>query len=29
VAELTPVLYAFKAGRMTVSRKPAQLHQEP
>jgi len=28
VAELTPVLYAFKAGRMTVSRKPAQLHGE-
>jgi cytosine deaminase len=26
VAEVAPVLYAFKAGRMTVSRKAAQLH---
>jgi cytosine deaminase len=28
VAEVAPVLYAFKAGRMTVSREPAQLHRE-
>jgi cytosine deaminase len=27
VAELAPVLYAFKRGRMTVSRQPAQLHR--
>ena len=27
VAELTPVLYAFKRGRKTVSRQPAQLHR--
>lgn len=27
VAELTPVLYAFKRGRQTVSRQPAQLHR--
>lgn len=27
VAELTPVLYAFKRGRQTVSRRPAQLHR--
>jgi cytosine deaminase len=27
VAELAPVLYAFKRGRMTVSRAPAQLHR--
>jgi cytosine deaminase len=27
VAELTPVLYAFKRGRMTVSRQPARLHR--
>src|SRR6516225_9875335 len=27
VAELTPVLYAFKRGRKTVSRQPAILHQ--
>jgi cytosine/creatinine deaminase len=26
VAELTPVLYAFKGGRKTVSRQPAMLH---
>jgi cytosine/creatinine deaminase len=28
VAELAPVLYAFKAGRITVSREPARLHRE-
>ena len=27
VAELTPVLYAFKRGRQTVSRQPATLHR--
>ena len=27
VAELSPVLYAFKRGRKTVSRQPATLHQ--
>jgi len=27
VAELAPVLYAFKRGRMTVSREPAKLHR--
>jgi cytosine/creatinine deaminase len=27
VAELAPVLYAFKRGHMTVSREPAQLHR--
>jgi cytosine/creatinine deaminase len=27
VAELTAVLYAFKRGRMTVSRQPAMLHR--
>jgi cytosine deaminase len=27
VAELAPVLYAFKRGRMTVSRRPATLHR--
>ena len=27
VAELTPVLYAFKRGRKTVSRQPAMLHR--
>ena len=27
VAEVAPVLYAFKRGRMTVSRAPAQLHR--
>jgi cytosine deaminase len=27
VAELVPVLYAFKRGRMTVSRMPAKLHR--
>jgi cytosine deaminase len=27
VAELTPVLYAFKRGRKTVSRQPATLHR--
>ena len=27
VAELAPVLYAFKRGRMTVSRAPATLHR--
>jgi cytosine deaminase len=27
VAELAPVLYAFKRGRMTVSREPARLHR--
>jgi cytosine deaminase len=26
IAELSPVLYAFKRGRMTVSRTPAKLH---
>ena len=26
VAELAPVLYAFKSGRLTVSRRPAVLH---
>jgi cytosine/creatinine deaminase len=29
VAEVAPVLYAFKRGRMTVSRAPAQLHRAP
>jgi cytosine deaminase len=29
VAEISPVLYAFKAGRMTVSREPARLHRKP
>jgi cytosine/creatinine deaminase len=28
VAEVAPVLYAFKGGRLTVSREPAQLHRE-
>jgi len=28
VAEVAPVLYAFKAGRMTVSREPARLHRK-
>ena len=27
VAELAPVLYAFKSGRRTVSRQPAKLHR--
>ena len=27
VAELAPVLYTFKRGRMTVSREPAKLHR--
>jgi len=27
VAEVAPVLYAFKRGRMTVSREPAKLHR--
>jgi cytosine/creatinine deaminase len=27
VAELAPVLYAFKRGRKTVSRQPATLHR--
>jgi cytosine deaminase len=27
VAEMAAVLYAFKRGRMTVSREPAQLHR--
>ena len=27
VAELTPVLYAFKRGRRTVTRTPAVLHR--
>jgi cytosine deaminase len=27
VAELVPVLYAFKRGRMTMSRTPAKLHR--
>jgi cytosine/creatinine deaminase len=27
VAELAPVLYAFKLGRKTVSRQPAALHR--
>jgi cytosine/creatinine deaminase len=27
VAEVASVLYAFKSGRMTVSREPAQLHR--
>ncbi|MFY9895820.1 MAG: amidohydrolase family protein [Xanthobacteraceae bacterium] len=27
VAEITPVLYAFKRGRKTVSRQPAMLHR--
>jgi cytosine/creatinine deaminase len=27
IAELTPVLYAFKRGRKTVSRQPAMLHR--
>jgi cytosine deaminase len=27
VAELAPVLYAFKRGRRTVSRQPAILHR--
>ncbi|HMK79219.1 MAG TPA: amidohydrolase family protein [Xanthobacteraceae bacterium] len=29
VAELAPVLYAFKRGRMTVSRERAKLHRPP
>jgi cytosine deaminase len=29
VAELTPVIYAFKRGRKTVSREPAKLHRPP
>jgi cytosine/creatinine deaminase len=28
VAEVASVLYAFKAGRMTVSREPARLHRK-
>jgi cytosine/creatinine deaminase len=28
VAEVAPVLYAFKNGRMTVSREPAKLHRQ-
>jgi cytosine deaminase len=28
VAELVQVLYAFKRGRMTVSRTPAKLHRD-
>jgi cytosine deaminase len=28
VAELAPVLYAFKRGRKTVSREPAKLHRQ-
>jgi cytosine/creatinine deaminase len=27
IAELSPVLYGFKRGRMTVSRTPARLHR--
>ena len=27
IAELTPVLYAFKRGRNTVSRQPAMMHR--
>ncbi len=27
LAEMAAVLYAFKRGRMTVSREPAQLHR--
>ena len=27
VAELSPVLYAFKRGRRTVTRAPAELHR--
>jgi hypothetical protein len=27
VAELTPVLYALKRGRKTVSRQPASMHR--
>ena len=27
VAEVAPVLYAFKRGRMTVSREPAMIHR--
>jgi cytosine deaminase len=27
VAELSPVLYAFKRGRRTVTRQPAVLHR--
>jgi cytosine/creatinine deaminase len=27
VAELVPVLYAFKRGRRTFTRAPAQLHR--
>ena len=27
VAELVPVLYAFKRGRRTFTRSPAQLHR--
>jgi cytosine deaminase len=27
VAELAPVLYAFKRGRRTVTRPPAQIHR--
>jgi cytosine deaminase len=26
VAEVVPVLYAFKRGRMTMSQQPARLH---
>jgi cytosine deaminase len=26
VAEVVPVLYAFKGGRMTMSREPGRLH---
>jgi cytosine deaminase len=29
VAELSPVLYAFKRGRRTVTRQPATLHRPP
>jgi cytosine/creatinine deaminase len=27
IAEIVPVLYAFKRGRMTVSREPARLNR--
>jgi cytosine deaminase len=27
VAELAPVLYAFKRGRKTVTRQPAKMHR--
>ena len=27
IAEIVPVLYAFKRGRMTVSREPAKLNR--